>query len=47
MLDACIRNVLPKVRTKDKAEISEDLKAVYQESTKDEAGKNQILRECE
>ena len=43
MLDACIRNVLPKVRTKDKAEISEDLKAVYQESTKDETEKNLVL----
>ena len=42
-----IRNVLLKVRSKDKTEISEDLKAVYQASTKDEAGKNQILRECE
>ena len=41
-----IRNVLLKVRSKDKTEISEDLKVVYQASTKDEAGKNQILREC-
>lgn len=43
MLDACIRNVLPKVRTKDKAEISEDLKAVYQESIKNETEKNLVL----
>ena len=34
-----IRNVLLKVRSKDKAEISEDLKVMYQASTKDEAKK--------
>ena len=38
-----IRNVLLKVRSKDKTEISEDLKAVYQASTKDEAEKNLAL----
>ena len=38
-----IRNVLLKVRSKDKTEISEDLKAVYQELTKDEAEKNLAL----
>ena len=38
-----IRNILLKVRSKDKAEISEDLKVVYQASTKDEAEKNLAL----
>ena len=38
-----IRNVLLKVRSKDKAEISKDLKAVYQASTKEEEEKNLAL----
>ena len=38
-----IRNVLLKVRSKDKAEISEDLKVVYQASAKDEEEKNLAL----
>ena len=39
----CWMRVIRNILLKDKTEISEDLNAVYQASTKDEAGKNLTL----